>query len=466
MQDNLLSQDISSIYPFSEVKIQTRVALTKFNYFDLATKIDHNNRNAFWALGRKDLLLGNYSKAADTLGHLEMTSLNRTFIYHDLLIALSQSGRDKEVIALYEEIPPLLKSTIEQDHIAIAHLNLSKHQNDKIEHLKQVIKIRPGNLYANYFLWQQSLEFEDLTAEKAYRQKLTEFPPEALTPTDPRLLDYLREAIPLLLDARLWDKEKTLDVISLLVWKYHGDKNVLQLIESMAEQYPNQPEWHFYLAEYYHREGSLEKAQTSYRNVIELDPEYPQAQFRLSVIKKRSQSEILFINPATSQDHIQQLAVEKKIQCAGSTTIIYEAEKLPRLIGEVIQDSQATGGKAIYSNLKGGFLSYGPYISLPRGVYQIVYRIKINEHRQGNVAIFDVNNLPSKALNQFPVWKVDDTQIKPNNYQDIVFLFENYLHSGGKQMEFRTQIYPNQKVWLDHIRLCQINVNFNKEETN
>lgn len=460
LRDNLFRQDISSIYPFSEVKIQTGVDLTKFSYFDLATKIDNKNGNAFWALGRIALLTGNYSQAANALKRSESVALNQPLLYQDLFIALSQAGMDKDVIALFGEFPSLVKSSITKDYLVLAHLNLSKHQNERTEHLKQVIKIHPTDLYANYFLWRQALESGDTSNEKFYSQKLTDFSARSLIPVDLRLLNYTCDVIPYLHHASLWDKEKTLDVISFLVWKYYGDENVLQLIENMVNQYPSQAEWRFYLAEYYHREGNLEQAKTIYQQVVELDPEYPQAQLRLSVITKKNQREILFIPHPTSQDYIQKLALEKQVQCAGSASIIYEAEKLPRLIGEVIQDSQATGGKAVYSDLQGGVLSYGPYISLPRGVYKIVYRIKVGEHRQGNIAIFDINDLPSGALNQFPVWKVKDTKITPYRYQDIILLFENYLYSGGKQMEFRTQVYPRQEIWLDHIRLCRIDIGF------
>ena len=100
-------------------------------------------------------------------------------------------------------------------------------------------------------------------------------------PTDERLLEYAAQVIPKLLEKGMWDREKTLNVVSYLVWQHNTAAGVVQLLEDLSARYPTQPDWPFYLAELYHRRGDLDQAETAYEQVLQIDPEYAQGYLRL-----------------------------------------------------------------------------------------------------------------------------------------------------------------------------------------
>ena len=54
--------------------------------------------------------------------------------------------------------------------------------------------------------------------------------------------------------------------------------------EQLAERYPTEPEWPFYLAELYHRRGDLDRAEAAYQQVLAVDPEYAQAYLRIGML--------------------------------------------------------------------------------------------------------------------------------------------------------------------------------------
>lgn len=200
-----------------------------------------------------------------------------------------RAGRDEEAGAWYERAIRLepeseepyrpLVETPRGDAIAVAYLDAGGR-----EVLEKVKWLRPGDLYVNYRLWKEAQQAGDLTSAAAYSEMLTYFPLEAISPADERLLDYAAEVIPVLLDEGLWDRDKTLNVVSFLVWQHHGADGVAWLLEQLMERYPAEPEWPFYLAELYHRRGDLDRAETVYRHVLALDPNYAPAYLRIGML--------------------------------------------------------------------------------------------------------------------------------------------------------------------------------------
>jgi tetratricopeptide (TPR) repeat protein len=115
---------------------------------------------------------------------------------------------------------------------------------------------------------------------------LIHFPPEALDPTDKRLLSYAVRMIPELLDVGLWDKEKTLNVSSYLIWQHSTSESVGYLLEDLIARDPNEPIWSFYLAELYHRQEQFDRAKAVYQQVLGMDPSYAQAYLRLGMVSE------------------------------------------------------------------------------------------------------------------------------------------------------------------------------------
>jgi tetratricopeptide (TPR) repeat protein len=213
----------------------------------------------------------------------------KPILYEDVLTALSRGGEPEGVLALYEAAPPPQPTQAVSDTVALAYLDqVTRGQGEgetrRGEEWEKVLELRPGDLYANYHLWKRAQEAGDVQAAAAYSETLTYFPLEAVAPTDERLLGYAAQVIPALLEEGVWDREKMLNVVSYLVWQHNTAAGVVRLLEGLTARYPAQPDWPFYLAELYHRRGDLDRAETAYKQVLQIDPDYAQAYLRLGMI--------------------------------------------------------------------------------------------------------------------------------------------------------------------------------------
>jgi len=255
--------------------------------FEQALALSGDHAAARWGLARASLALGrlgveadeNAVTAASALRPLAVEGTRNPLLYQDALTAFSYGGRPEEVIKLYESGLPLKRTQSVSDTVALAYLQRSAPGD-----LPRARTLRPGDLYANYHLWMQARQDGDLGAAAVYSETLTYFPLEAVHPADERLLDYAAEAIPSLLEEGLWDRDKTLNVASFLVWQHHGAAGVEQLLEQLIERYPTDPDWPFYLAELYHRRGDLDRAEAAYRQVLALDQNYAPAYLRIGML--------------------------------------------------------------------------------------------------------------------------------------------------------------------------------------
>ena len=218
-----------------------------------------------------------------------------------MLSAASHGGRPEEVLALYEAAPPPQHAQAISDVVALAYLDVAtgrqgeretRGQGDEIRGLlERVVDLRPGDLYATYNLYRLAETAGDADAATTYSETLVYFPLEAVHPTDERLLGYVAEAIPALLEDGLWDRDKTLNVVSFLVWQHNGAAGVERLLEQLSERHPAEPDWSFYLAELYHRRGDLDRAEAAYQQVLAVDPEYAQAYLRLGMVAEEEEEE-------------------------------------------------------------------------------------------------------------------------------------------------------------------------------
>jgi tetratricopeptide (TPR) repeat protein len=203
--------------------------------------------------------------------------------------AAQAAGRDEEAGEWYERalrLAPgwdepyrLLGGTPKGNEMTLAYLS-----QGGAEAVQKANRLQPGNLYVNYQLWEQAQEAGDLVSAAAYRETLAYFPLEAIDPADEQLLDYAAEVIPALLEEGLWDRGKTLRVVSFLVWQHSRATGTERLLQQLVERYPGEPEWPFYLAELYHRRGDLDRAEPGYRQSLVVDPAYAQAYLRLGMV--------------------------------------------------------------------------------------------------------------------------------------------------------------------------------------
>ena len=280
LRNSLMAQGdfIPEIYPRYDVLPDNASQSRIVERLRRAVDLDSGSYTARWALGRAALAAGDAETAVAALAPLADQHQN-PLLYGDVLIALGRAGQYERVTELYESAPPPQPMQTISDTVVLAYLE----QGDR-DALERAIVLRPDDLYANYFLWKWAQEEGNIAATATYSDTLVYFPLEAIDPPDERLLDYAVEVIPDLLEEGLWDRDKTLNVVSFLVWQHNGASGVERLLGQLIARYPTEPDWPFYLAELYHRRGDLRQAETAYRQVLAVDPTYAQAYLRLGMV--------------------------------------------------------------------------------------------------------------------------------------------------------------------------------------
>ena len=323
LRDGLSAQAdlLPSVYPVHEVLGESPAGARAMQNLRRALALNGNSLSTQWALGRTALAVGDVATAADVLEPLVDNVRRNPLLYCDALTTLSYSRRPEAAIALYESAPPPQHTQVISDAVALAYLDLAmggrgdretRRQGDKEaggqgevgQWLEQAYALRPGDLYANYCLWKQAREARDLEAAAVYSETLVYFPLEVLHPTAERLLDYVADAVLALLEEGLWDQNRTLNVVSFLVWQHNEAAGIERLLEQLIERYPNDPDWRFYLGELYYRRGDLARAETAYQQVLAAEPEYAQAYLRLGTIAE-AQSQAMTPRP---QERLEEAA--------------------------------------------------------------------------------------------------------------------------------------------------------------
>ena len=295
LRDALLARadPVADTYPVHGAPRADAATAWAVQHLGRALALDRDNLAARWQLGRAALASGDWGTAYDALEPVVGSVARNPLLYHDVLTALSCGGRSEEVISLYDSTPPPRRTQVISDVVALAYLDLvaakqetegTGEQREVKQWLERANALRPGDLYANYHLWRQAQVDGDLAGAAVYSRTLVHFPLEAVHPIDERLLDYTADVIPTLVADGLWDREKTLNVVSFLVWQHSGATGVERLLERLMERYPGEPDWTFYLAELHHRRGDLDRAETVYQQILAQDPNYAQVYLRIGMI--------------------------------------------------------------------------------------------------------------------------------------------------------------------------------------
>lgn len=255
-------------------------------WFRRAMILDKDSATVRWGAGRVALALGDAPSAAIALEPLAAQAGQNPLLDYDLLIAFSYGGRPEQVVNLYESSFSFQRTQLVSDTVALAYLDESRRMEGqpRRETLQKALALRPGDLYANYALWQAAQEAVELPAAAVYSETLVYFPLAAIHPADERLLEYTVEVIPALLGDGLWDREKTLNVVSYLVWQQSESASVERLLVQLVERHPAEPDWLFYLAELYHRQGHFDQAELVYRRALQVDAMYAPAYLRLGLV--------------------------------------------------------------------------------------------------------------------------------------------------------------------------------------
>ena len=146
---------------------------------------------------------------------------------------------------------------------------------------------------------------------------------------------------------------------------------------------------------------------------------------------------------------------QKELPFAGQG-LVYQAEDFAHQPGQVVQESKATGGKAVVARRqgKGGHLIFGQYDNLPAGSYRALFRIKANDAGgEGPLAELDATTkLGSKVLAKR---QVKAGELVPGRYQEFELVFNSREPLDG--LELRVGFHPNvADLYVDHIRLQKL----------
>lgn len=262
--------------------------------FQTALRIDSRSVEARWRLGHAFVRLGDYSAAVQVLDPLVVEGQSHPLIYADLLNAFSLAGLHGDVIELYEGLRPpgIENSKALNDKVALAYLERARralfrsNQQEAIGCIRKASALRPNDLFANYHLWRESHRLNRPKEEAQTKDELMHFSLDSIDPNEGRLLPYVTQVIPELLQQGVWERDQAVRSVAFLVWRCYSSPEVLKLMETLHDSYPSEADWLFYLGELYHRRQSFERAWMSYRETISVDRDYAAAYLRLGMVTR------------------------------------------------------------------------------------------------------------------------------------------------------------------------------------
>ena len=282
LRDELLRADLApKMYPHYNVLSDDHRMIYAVDYLRQAVALDGGSVTAHWGLGRAALVAGKGRVAADALRSLMKRATGSPLLYLDTLWAFSYGEQPDKVVTLYEStsLPPC--NQLANDMVALAYLEIAEEQ-ESVEVLEKALDLRPGDLYADYRLWQAAKSAGDVRSAAAYSESLVHFPFDAINPVDGRLFRYVSEAIQALWKDELWSQEKKLNLISFLVREQSENAAEIEhLLTRLIKHYPSDPDLLLYLAELYRQQGDFGQMKRVYEHILDLDSGYKQAYLRL-----------------------------------------------------------------------------------------------------------------------------------------------------------------------------------------
>lgn len=122
-----------------------------------------------------------------------------------------------------------------------------------IELWRKAETVNPDNLYALYRLAQVHREMKDHERAAEYEEQLRSWDPEEIeNPLDLRLAEYRGRAMAGLVDNGIWEREKTLSVLSYQVEQFgEGMEGLMtkRVIQTLLHLWPKDPDLLSYQAE-------------------------------------------------------------------------------------------------------------------------------------------------------------------------------------------------------------------------
>jgi hypothetical protein len=269
----MAAQDEQMHYPHWNEQVDADSLDRASRVIQVALSIEPTDRAALWASGRIALLTGDAVAATEALPVDGSTSRREVLRYLDTMTAHSWANSSHWVLQLYEQasgdwmyssgsFPEQLVAEL----VSIAHLNLAQHNLDTGSeaqaraHVQNVLQVREGDLYANYYNWLLSTSQKNDFGSPS-RERLIFFTKEGVDFGDERLLNYSLQVLPRLNQNGIWDTARSQNIIAYWVWKHYESSALSRFLEEQQQAESGNPIWAYYLAELYSRREELEEAQ-------------------------------------------------------------------------------------------------------------------------------------------------------------------------------------------------------------
>ncbi len=243
-----------------------------------------------WALARSEMVIGKIESAAGILQDLRKKQPANPLLYQDTLLALSRTKRFQDIASLFEGAPPLYQTLTISDSVAEAYLEVAQRSDNASaqELMKRAHKLRPGDLFLNEYFWRQPRDNSQRNSGDEYRLALTTFPISAINPVNDQLVQFVVDVLPRLRQEGIWEKDQLVRAVADLSWRYSYQPELKDLLRGLAAEYPQEPEWQFYLGEVYQRDGDIQRAQTAYGAALQIDPDHAASLYRSGLLYELS----------------------------------------------------------------------------------------------------------------------------------------------------------------------------------
>ena len=255
-----------------------------------ALRRDPRNVQAMRLLVRVYVTQGQSEAALETLQQALVVRPDSPLLYLELGDVYDSLGQTEAAIEAYETGGVGSRGV----PLAVNYLKLADAQAQAgggdvaIGLWRKAATVNPDNLYALYRLAQIHRDLGDEERAVEYEEQLRYFDLNAVAISpDARMAEYQGRAMAGLADDGIWERDKLLNVVSYQVWQFaEGAPGVMaeRVLGTLLEQWPQDADILFYLAELYHRRGDLEQAEAAYRQVLDVEPDYAPAYLRLGML--------------------------------------------------------------------------------------------------------------------------------------------------------------------------------------
>jgi hypothetical protein len=141
------------------------------------------------------------------------------------------------------------------------------------------------------------------------------------------------------------------------------------------------------------------------------------------------------------------------VSLGGLKEFSFQAEEVDHQVGQIVYDIEAMENKAIHHSVteppEKGFLAYGQYRYYPPGIYEALFRLKIQATIAKNLLRIEVvTDYGKTILAQQKLQGSDFPEAR--RYHTVLLPF--ILKTGTARVEFRIYSYGLTDVWADEIR--------------